>query len=215
MLLFVNKALKQLGLVGGEQEELLSFQDSSRRRSIDVIIEKANETVHELYTGSTSPIPSETREKLIHLEEGKRLYPLPENLIQIRWPLINERDSMTIYEWPGGYDRLREFQLKRDQFRGTPYRAVIHPNDGKLYMDRIPLSSDEGRPYTLYYDRMLRIDAEGDIFPFNDMVATAILPAVVERYKESQRGRFNSDIYNASMARAMDLAKMKVRRRQW
>lgn len=215
MIRFVNMAMKELGLVGGEQNELLSFHDSARQRAVDIIIQKTNETIHELYTTSTSPLPTETRERDIVLLKDIREYLLPDNLAQIRWPLINSRDGMRIDPYRGGYERMRVDQLQSDKFKGTPVGACIHPSTGKLYLDSHPLAADAGRRYTLFYDRTLVMEDEGDILPFNDPAAFAIVSAVVERYRGSQRGGMDEGVYWASMARAMENAGMKIRRRRW
>ncbi len=215
MLRFVNQTLKELGLVGGEQEELLSFSDSARQRPIDVIIQKTNETVHEIYTSSTTPIPTETRERDIVLVAGRRDYVLPESLAQIRYPLINSADSMRIDEYEGGYLKMRADQLQPDQWVGTPYRACIHTGSGRLYMERFPQDQDAGRIYTMIYDRDLALEDEGDIFPFRDMAARALVAAVVERYKQSQRGGMDEGVYWASVSRATEYAGMKIRKSIW
>ncbi len=215
MLRFVNQVMRELGLVGGEQTELQSFTDSSRQRMVDSIIQKTNETVHELYSATTTPIPTETRERDIVLRENIRSYQLPDSLAQIRWPLVNSKDSMRIDEYLGGYDQMRQDQLQQHMFRGTPYYACIHPNDGKLFMDRFPQAGDAGRTYRIFFDRTLTLESEDDIFPFKATSCYALVAAVAERYRGAHRGGLDSNVYWGSMARAQEYANLKIRKHVW
>ena len=135
---------------------------------------------------------------------GDRDYALPSNLIQIRWPLIDETNGQYISEYPGGYDQIVIDQIFPDNYHGLPHLGAIRTTDGQLYVDFIPQSAENGRVYTLRYDKDLSLSTATDTFPFDDVVFRALVPAVAEMWKRDKRAQeYSPRAYNKYMAQAV------------
>ena len=159
----------------------------------------------DIYQESREPQPTELASHTITLVEGDRDYDLPDNLVQIHWPLKNETNGYFITESDDGYLGLFKRQIVPDNYIGRPHSATIRPTDGRLYMDFIPDAQSAGLQYTLLYDKELIMSLADDIFPFNDTIYTVLIDAAVELWRYKQKGRFNEGIYTRRVSQASRL----------
>lgn len=210
----VNEVLTRVGLVSGDSGALTSLTDSARQVSIDQAVQVINEGIDELYSTSGMAQPNEQAESSFTLVTSTRAYSLASDLVQIRWPLIDKTNSQLIYEAAGGYDSLLLLDLEQDD-TGLPYCAAIRPTDGKLFLDRAPTASENGRVYTYQYDKDLVLDAAADTVPFSDAVFRAMVPAWVQLWKREKRHEFDSDMFKTSVGRASRLLTQKQPRTDW
>lgn len=132
-----------------------------------------------------------------------RQYSLPSDLVQIVWPLHDEDNGQWISEYPGGYQALRTAQNYPDNYTGQPFRGAIHPEEGDLYLDRVPTSDIAGRVYQLQYTKDLTLSRATDVLPFNDTVYRAMVPVVTELYRYNQNNRINNGILSLNYGRAI------------
>ncbi|MHC5035153.1 MAG: hypothetical protein ACYTFZ_08965, partial [Planctomycetota bacterium] len=117
----VNKILKRLQKIQGSGEELTSFTDSRIQHSIDVTLEYLNDAIHELYRVSGEPMPQQQAEQNITLATGTREYTFsPADVEEIDWPLLEETLGQYIFEYPGGYERMRRLQTQPSSYTGRP-----------------------------------------------------------------------------------------------
>lgn len=201
----VNEVLKKVKVIAGDAGELTSLTDSGRQIYIDNAVQAWNEATDQLYSVSNKPLPKEIGEATITLNNNDRDYSLKTDLVQLRWPFIDETNGRIIQEYPGGYVSLVSSQLIPSNHTGMPYYAAIRPTDGKLYLDAIPTASEVGLVYKYRYDKDLSLSSAASTVPFNDATFRAMVPAVAELWKRGQNQSFDAEIYNMSIGRASRL----------
>lgn len=213
----VNRVLQRVGLIAGDQGELTTLVDSARQQEIDNAVQVWNEVIEDLYDLSKRAMPKESAEADITLQTGVREYDLPNNLVQIRWPLIDETNNHYISQFPGGFAKLRAYQVNPDEFTGRPYRAVISPITDKLYMEHIPTAAEDGSVYKLFYDKDISLSVAADEFPFRDVVFRSLTPAVIEAYQYYRKGKdvYVDATYQRSMAKAARYLRENVSPKQY
>jgi len=174
-----------------------------------------NETVDQVCNMMGIAHPGEPGSFDITLVAGQREYDLPTNLVQIRWPLMDFTDGNQIDEYPGGYEQMRIDQFIPGDWLGLPYAAVINPITGLLRLEREPTSAEDGRIYSMLYDKDLAMVDEADTFPFSDATYRALVPAVAEGWERLKRNDFDSTMYNKNLARALNFSNKVNRRTHW
>lgn len=210
----VNETLKRTQVIKGATEELTSFEDSSIQTSIDRMIQIWNEVVVFCYNITGEPFPTEAKETLITLEDGTREYDLPTDLLRIDWPLINEDDGRRIFAYRGGYTAMRNVQLQPDNWTGTPIQATVNPTNGKLRMDTIPQSDDDGETYKMLYDAEILLKFENSPFPFPDTAVRQLYPAVSAIWRDDKGQGTNTPGARQALSIAISLiSKSQLRAR--
>jgi len=210
----VNEVLKRTQAISS-QSELTSLTSSAKQPSVDIAIQVLNELVHQLYDEAKIPTPNGVGTSTITLIADDRDYELPSDLLRIRYPLIDQTNSDTIYEYPGGYSQLFSDQEEPSNYTGQPHLAAIRPTDGYLYLDRIPTSTEAGKTYTFLYDKELTLAEAGDTFPFRDTVFWALIPAAAQMVKSEMQNKFNGGLFKMSMGRAARLLTRTVPQSSW
>jgi len=210
-----NEVLKKVRIINGDSGVLATLTDSPRQTYIDVAIQAWNEVVEQLYSESDLPFPQELAEATITLATDTREYALADDLVQLRFPLLDETNGQYIIKYPGGYIDMVMSQSYPGNYTGLPTNCAIRETDGKLYVDRSPTSEFNGRIYKYRYDKDISLSAAADAVPFSDAVFRAVVPAVAEIWKRDQRSEFDAGIYKASMGRASRLLTKKQMKRSW
>jgi hypothetical protein len=211
----VNAVLKKRKLIEGDNEPLVSLTSGNRQLWIDAAVSSWNEAIDHLYTYISEPLPTEMAEQAIVLVEGTRSYDLPSDLVQIRWPLIDETNGYTIQEYPGGFDQMRRDQLQPGNYTGRPIYAAISPITDKLYLDRVPQSGDAGLSFNLVYDKNLSLALANDTFPFTDACYRAMIPVVAEFVRRDFDNEFDPSIVRINLGRAAQFVSKSVPRESW
>lgn len=211
----VNRVLKRVNVIAGEDGELTSLTDSARQTYIDLAVAVTNEAIQELYSFAGMPLPQESANATITLVTGTRSYAIPTDLVGMRWPLINQTTGDRIWEYPGGFTAIRNIQTIPSQYTGLPQFATISPVNNELYMDNIPTSAENGDEYDLLYDKSLLVSLPTDTFPFNDDTLIALIPALAQLWKDPQRKSFDGAIFQSSLGRAAGFINSAQPRRSW
>src|SRR5512143_2296180 len=175
----VNAVLMRAGILAADGL-LPTFDDTAKQIYIDLAMTTWNETVDEVCNLMGVPHSGETGSSTVTLVSGQREYDLPSDLVQLRWPLIDQTNGYTIKEYPGGYETMRIEQEIPSDWTGLPYFAAINPTTSDLRMDRAPTSDEAGISYAMIYDNDLWMTDETDAFPFSDSVYRALVPVVTE-----------------------------------
>lgn len=216
LLTAVNRVLKRVKVIQGEDGELATLTDSARQVYIDLAVSLINEVIQELYSSSFRPMPTEAKNGTITLVTSTREYTVPTDLLEIRWPLINQTTGDKIYPYPGGYEAMRSIQTIPADYTGRPFYATINPTNNKLRMDLEPTASEgNGDAFDLLYDRSLLISLAADTFPFIDDVLIALIPALEQLWKRTQRNTFDKDLFQSSLGRAARFLNAQQPRRAW
>lgn len=210
----INDLLDRVGILDANGE-LGSLTNQGKQLFIDLGIQIWNETVDEICNMMGQPHPGETGSSTVTLVTDTREYDLPSDLIQIRWPLMDHTNGYYIWEYPGGYEKMRIEQLIPDEWAGLPLYAAINPTTGKLRMDRGPESSQNGLEYNMLYDKDLVMDEASDTFPFSDATYRAVLPVVSELWERRTRNDFDKEEYRKQLSRAVAFANKNNRRAHW
>jgi hypothetical protein len=197
----VNEVLKRVGAIAGDAGELDSLTNSARQRAIDLAVQVINEGIDALFTAADTPQPSEQAEATITLAAGTRAYDLASDLVQLRWPMIDRTNRQYLTEYPGGYNQILVDDPGLDA-TGLPHYADIRPTDGKLFLDRAPSATEDGRVYYYQYDKDLTLTAAASVMPFADVVFRAMVKPWAELWKRDMRQQFDADLFNASIGRA-------------
>ena len=211
----VNEVMKRVAWIEGDSAELTSLTDSARQHVIDVIVQMWNEALDLLYDQSNVARPNELAENTITLATDDRDYALQSDLVQLRFPLLDETNGFYIFEYPGGYQPLVDSQQIPANFTGLPQLAAIRPSDGELYVDRIPTSAENGRVYKYRYDKDLELTTASSTMPFSDAVFRAMVPAVVQLYRRDSRNDFDAAIFQDQMGQAARFLSQKQLKTQW
>lgn len=210
----INDLLDRVGILDANGE-LGSLTNQGKQLFIDLGIQIWNETIDHICNMMGGPHPGETGSSSITLVTDTREYDLPSDLIQIRWPLIDQTNGHYIWEYCGGYEQMRLDQHIPDDWDGLPYYAAINPTTGKLRMDRSPTSAENAKVYNMLYDKDLVMDAASDTFPFTDATYRAVLPVVAQSWERRKRNDFDEDEYKKQLSRALMLANKVNRRSHW
>lgn len=214
LLTAVNDTLKRVKQIQGDSGELTTFADSPRQNYIDTAIQIWNEIIVEVYTISELPLPGAVGSSSVVLS-ATREYTLPGDLEQIRYPLIDEVNGRFIAEYPGGFEAMRRDQPQPSTYLGTPNFAVINPETGLLRLDVVPDGDTIGETYQMVYDKTISLTATTDLFPFQDSVVDALMPAVAEMWKKEQQGSFDSGVFGFHLGRAARLITKVQPRQVW
>lgn len=210
----VNAVLMRAGILAADGL-LSTFDDTAKQIYIDLAQTTWNETVDEVCNLMGIPHTGETGSSIITLATGTREYDLPTDLVQLRWPLIDQTNGHYITEYPGGYEQMRIDQQIPGDWTGLPYTAAINPTTGDLRMDRAPTASEAGNSYDVIYDKDLSMVDETDTFPFSDAVYRALVPVVTELWERKKRNDFDLADARRSLSRAVAFANKVNRRSHW
>lgn len=211
-----NETLKRLKMIQGDQDVLTTLTDSSRQIWIDITVQVINEGIDTLYDASNIAKPLEMTETPITLTLNEREYALPTDLVQLRWPGLDETNGMFITEYPGGYAQMRIDQPRPDTgYEGTPIYGVINPSNGKLRFDHRPTAEDVGDIYIFEYDKDLSMTLAADTVPFTDAVFRAMVPAWAQLVQRDMKRDFDPAIYETQIGQAARFLNRGQRRTHW
>lgn len=210
----VNEVLKRVHVIQGDSGALTTLTDSARQGYIDVAVQVINEGMEELYSTVGRPLPKELASSTITLATGDRDYALAADLVSMHWPLIDRTNNQFIHEYPGGYLGLLELDPEQDD-TGLPRFGVISPEDGELYLDTAPTSSENGRTYTYQYDKDISMSVAADTVPFGDAVFRAMVPVWSQLWQREERSKFDAELFRANLGRAGRLLTQKPLRSSW
>lgn len=210
----VNDVLKLTGIIS-TTNTLSSLTDSGKQGFIDTAITVWNQAIDQVFSVSKVMRPKQGQEDSIILIADVRSYPLPCDLVQIRWPLQEESKGLYIHEYPGGYEDLRHSQTQPGNYTGQPTFAAIDPIEGDLYLDRIPLTADAGDEYTFFYWKDTGLSLGSDVMPFGDTVYRAMVPVVTEMFRFYRNNRFISDMSQFNLGRAVRALMKQPPRTRW
>ena len=203
-----NEVLKKVQIVSSSNL-LTSLTNSGKQVFIDNAVQAWNEVVDQLYSNNEVMKAYQGAEDSITITLNNRAYDLPDDLIQIRWPLHEETKGVYISEYEGGYEELRNIQSIPDNYTGIPFRGALSPIEKEIYLDRLPTSAEVGYEYKFFYWRDTVLERATDQFPFDDGVFRAMVPAVAEIWRRLQHNKSNNDIFKASFGRALRMVKQK------
>ena len=210
----INDVLTRVGVVD-LNGQLSSSTNAGKQTFIDLTIQLWNETIDEMCDMMGVPLVAETGSSTIALVTDTREYDLPSDLVQIRWPLVDQTNGNYLWPYPGGYEQMRIDQQIPSDWMGLPYSAAINQTTGKLRLERTPTSTENGKAYDLLYDKDLVMSSDSDTFPFADAVYRAVVPVVAEGYERKKRNDFDEDEYRKSLSRAMSFVNKRNRRTHW
>lgn len=185
----VNDVLKKVGFVAGDSGELTTLTDSARQIEIDICVANWNTAIEELFDLTSQPRANEYSTTDITLVASDRDYQLPNDLLLLRWPLIDRTNGYEIFEYPGGYEALVRDQKIPSNYTGRPQYGAVRPSDGELYFDRIPGSSDAGLVFEARYDADVSMSAATSTMPFSDAVYRAMVDVVAEEWRDERRNK--------------------------
>ena len=211
----VNEVLKRTGWIEGDSGALTTLTDSARQHVIDITVQSWNEAIDTLYDESNVPRPNELAENTITLVTDDRDYALQTDVVQLRFPLLDETNGFYISAHPEGYEGIVNSQPIPADFTGLPQLAAIRPTDGQLYMDRIPTSAENGRVYKYRYDKDLELTAAADTMPFSDATFRAMVPAVAQFVRRELKNDFDSGIFNRQIGQASRYLSKRQLRTRW
>lgn len=211
----VNEVMKRTGWIEGDSDLLTTLTESARQHVIDVIVQVWNEANDTLYDESRVPRTPELKSVDITLATGDRDYALPTDMLQLRWPGLDETLGFYIHMYPGGYESLRISQQIPSQFQGLPQLAAIIPTTGELYMDRIPTSEENGRIYKFVYDKDQELTLPADTMPYSDAVFRAMVPAVSQLARRDLKNDFDAGIFGTQIGQASRFLSQRQFRERW
>ncbi|MGI9411547.1 MAG: hypothetical protein ACR2OV_15820 [Hyphomicrobiaceae bacterium] len=211
----VNEVLKRAGWIEGDSDELTSLTESARQHVIDVTVQVWNEAIDTLYDQSRIPRTPELAENTITLATDDRDYALQSDLLQLRFPLIDETNGFYIHEAKGGYLAIVNSQQIPGDFKGLPQIAAIRPTDGELYMDRIPTSEENGRVYKYRYDKDQELTTAAAAMPFSDAVFRGMVPAVAQLLRRDLKNDFDAGTFGSQIGQASRFLSQGQLRAKW
>lgn len=210
----VNQVLIKAQIVSSKKL-LSSLTNSGKQVFIDQAVQAWNEAIDQLYYSAGQSKPDQSASATITLVDGQRRYPFSLDMVRLKWPLHDETQGQYIDAYPGGYERLRKEQSHPSNYTGQPQLGVIMPDNGELYLDRIPTSAEAGRVYTYLYDKELELANEDDLMPFNNPVFRAMVPVVTELYRAYKNNKRDEKVIKMSYGRAARLLNKAPSAQSW
>lgn len=210
----VNDVLQRAGIID-TNNELGSLTNLGKQVYVDLAVKMWSEVTDDVCNMMGIPKTGETASSTITLVEGQREYDLPSDLVQLRWPLIDQTNGNYIQPYPGGYEQMRIDQQIPGDWLGLPYAAAINPTTGDLRLERTPTSTEAGKVYDIFYDKDEGMTAASSVFPFSDAVYRAVMPVVAECWERKKRNDFNEQEYRHQLSRAMSFVNQANRRTHW
>ena len=205
----VNKVLKRVGVI---TDDLASLTNDEIQRDIDLTVDNWNEATQELYTIANISFPKERKSFDLTLVLDQREYDGDGNEIstdveEIIYPGINEFNGNRVWQYPGGFERMRQIQIIPSQWVGLPYFAALNPETGLLRLDRAPdqRTIDAQSPNIVYkfpYDKRLSLTAAADNFPYSDSVFDALVPVVSGMFRLERNAQPLNLLFPSHYARA-------------
>ena len=104
----INEVLKRVKIVRGDTGVLTGLTDATVQTHIDLAVQMWNESLDDLYTDTIKP--KELAESTLTLVTGDRDYALQTDLVELKFPLIDETNGNYIFEWKRGYMDLVTIQ---------------------------------------------------------------------------------------------------------
>jgi len=210
----VNEVLKRVQIVKST-DLLTSLTSSGKQVFIDLTVQCWNEAVDQLYAVANQPKPYQMKTDSIILVENIKDYGLADDLITLHWPLHDETNGQFIHEYPGGWREMHRHQSQPENYTGTPSYGAIHPENGKLYIDRIPTEDDANKTYYYDYNRDLELTEATDQFPFDNVVFRAMVPVVAELYRLYKENKYVEGVAKLNYGRAARLMTKTPARTSW
>lgn len=211
----LNATLRRVLVIQGATGELTSLTDSAIQPDIDLMIQFWNETLQNIYTESSTPLPIGTGEDSITLVTGQREYNLPFLLEEIIFPLLNEDDGNFIYRYPGGYEAMRIAQPQPDNFEGRPLWAVINPTNSLLRFDTTPTAQDAGEIYKIIFKKTLGLVDATDLFPCSDQAVQSMFAPVADNWRRWKNQDVDEKQARKNYAKAIGLITKKTPRKRY
>ena len=203
-----NDVLKEVRIISS-YNPLTSLTNQGKQLFIDNAISAWQRAVLTLYSKSNIMLPYQSAEDYITIVENKRNYSLPDDLIQIRFPLHDETNGMYIQEYPGGYENLRKNQTIPANYTGEPFYAALSPINKELYLDRVPDADSAGNKYKFFYWRNFSLTLATDLFPFDDPVYTSMVSVVAEIWRLMQQNKDPSAMTKVNYGTAIRMIQQK------
>lgn len=209
----VNEVLRRAGTLGSS--DLTSLTGNAIQRQVDDAVQAINTAMVEGFRLAQEAKPCGTGEGQVTLRANTRDYDLEDDVVALRWPLIDQTNNRTIHEYPGGPEALRRDYLNPADHTGLPSFAVINLEDGRLRMDLTPTSNEDGAVYKYIYDRDLDVRNAGDLLPFDNSAFYAFVDVAAELWKRDNGRSFSEDMMDRRLATAMQGVLKKVPARKW
>ena len=214
LLTAVNAVLNRTAIVSASGT-VSSLTNAGKQVYIDVTVQIWNEIVDDACNMMGEAHVGETGSSTITLVTDTREYSLPSDLVQIRWPLIDQTNGHYIWQYCDGYSQMRIDQFLPADWMGLPYSAAINPTTGLLRMSRTPTIAENGNAYNLFYDKDLVMTVATDTIPFSDAVYRALMPVVTEVFERRNRNDFDEAEYRRNLSRALAFMNKSNRRSNW
>jgi len=208
----VNLTLRRIGMVDAD---LTTFTDSARQTEVDVVLQAWNEVIDDLQ--DLGVFATAVAEGSITLVAGTKTYAVASDFDGIaadssgRPIMRDETNGRTIWEYEGGWDRMRRDQLVPGNYSGTPTSWAIDPTTGNFEFNTAPASADAGNIYKYVYSKRINLASTTDTFPFLDDAIDTVIRAVIEIYNRDRKGGWEKGAapqtagirqYNRALARA-------------
>ena len=231
---FINACLKRVQVIQGDAGELATstvtstatgliatgaFEDSARQTQIDVMIQVANEAMHEVF--SLGLFSQELSTATITLVTAQREYSLPANFERIAGRTEEERVmraatyQRTVGKYPGGYLKMLADQAGlASTWQGQPNAYAISPNDGALRLDREPTTTENGQVWYLPYDKRIArtTSMATETLPFSDTVADSLVAVCAEGWSRVFKKDFEPALFQAGIVRSLEYLMQDQRR---
>ena len=224
LLQLTNAVLKRVGEIAGDSEELATstvtstatgltateaFTDSRRQHKIDIVLQLANESVHEIY--SMGLMAKEAASATIALVANQREYDLPSDFERMSGNTYDNRairgatTGLIIREYPGGYQQLIVDRAIATDYTGDPISWALSPVEPKISFDNYPTSDQAGDTYNFLYDKRLTLSSTmaTSALPFSDTVADCLVPVISESYNRVMKKEFDQGFLVTALSRAI------------
>ena len=224
LLQMTNAVLKRVGEIAGDSEELATstvtstatgltateaFTDSRRQHKIDIVLQLANESIHEIY--SMGLLAKEAASATITLVADQREYDLPTDFERISGDTYNNRairgatTGLIIREYKGGYQQLLVDRALATDFVGDPSYWALSPVDSKISFDNYPTSDQAGDTYHFLYDKRITLSSTmaTTAMPFSDTVADSLVPVISESYNRVMKKEFDQGFLSTALNRSL------------
>lgn len=165
----VNRILRVNGLIRGDTDTLVTFNDQSHNSSSSLAQIAIQDEISEL-TGK-GLIPAQFSSNTITLVTGTRTYTLPSDYIKLVGDppfFLDTTQNIQIYEYPGGENQLRiDIYDYRTQSGNPVYFYFETSSAAKVSFFQVPDAGANGRAFTYDYYASENVSASTDPLPLD------------------------------------------------
>ncbi len=185
----INRLLRTVLVLTGDDDNLTTLTSTQHQTTSNLAQIAIQDEL--TYNAALFQLDTERGRGSILCVQGNRFYDLPDDFARMYGtdPFLTPSDNVheSVYEFPGGFDDLRDIHREWETQQGRPRFWYFEENDSQIAQIAtfpIPDAVTAGVTYTFEYEKTRLLSLAADILPFqNDMQSQAFVSMASRRWK--------------------------------